>query len=327
MVARALSLNSTNVRNTIEFAWHRLALAVSSAIAPERAVARAARLFATPPRHAHTPPEVELLRSARGFVVYVGLARIAAWRFGGGGMPPTGTESNSDRPAVVMSHGWGGRGAQFRHFVAPLLAAGYQVVLFDHEGHGLSEGRESSLVQFIKALEAVVASIERGGARVEALVGHSLGAAAVGAYLNANGRTTRAVLIAPPTSLQRYSGYFARRLGIPERIRVAMQDRFERRFGRRWQEFELPHSVSKARAPALVVHDRDDREVAFAGGEALARAWSDARLVATRGLGHRAVLRDAGVVRDTIDFIAARTVFPLPAARDAAPFDQPAPLV
>ena len=308
MTARTLSFNSTNVRNTLELAWHRVALAVSSALAPERAVARASRLFATPPRHPHTAREVDLLRAGRGFVVHVGLARIAAWRFG-----------RDDGPAIVFSHGWGGRGAQFRHFVAPLLEAGYQVVLFDHEGHGMSEGREASLVQFIKALEAVVADVERGGARVAALVGHSLGAAAVGAYLNATRRTTRAVLLAPPTSIERYSGHFARRLGIPERIRVAMQERFEHRFGRRWQEFELPHSVAQARAPALVIHDVDDREVAHASGEALARAWTDARLVSTRGLGHRGVLRDPGVVRDALDFIAARTVF--------AAFTQPAPLL
>ena len=316
MSARTLSLNSTNVRNTIEFAWHRIALAVSSALAPERAVARAARLFATPPRYAHTSREVELLRTGRGFVVHVGLVRVAAWRFG-----------LEERPAIVFSHGWGGRGAQFRHFVAPLLEAGYQVVLFDHEGHGMSEGHEASLVHFIKALEAVVANIERGGARVAAFVGHSLGAAAVGAYLNATHRTTRAVLLAPPTSIQRYSGYFARRLGIPERIRAAMQERFERRFGRRWQEFELPHSVAQARAPALVVHDVDDREVAYASGEALARAWADARLASTRGLGHRGVLRDPGVVRDAVDFIDARTAFARPAEHGAATFAQPAPLL
>src|SRR5436190_24371342 len=117
MPARALPFNSTNVRNMLGLAWERLALAAAATLAPERAVDRAARLFATPPRHAHTPREIELLGTGRGFVVHVGLARIAAWRFGG-----------EDLPAIVFSHGWGGRGAQFRHFVTPLLEAGYQVV-------------------------------------------------------------------------------------------------------------------------------------------------------------------------------------------------------
>jgi pimeloyl-ACP methyl ester carboxylesterase len=316
MSARALSFNSTNVRNKLGFAWERIALAVASTLAPERAVDRAARLFATPPRHAHTPREVELLATGRGFVVHVGLTRIAAWRFG-----------REDRPAIVFSHGWGGRGAQFRYFVTPLLEAGYQVVLFDHEGHGMSEGRESSLVHFIGALRALIEGLERDGIDVAGVVGHSLGAAAAGAYLNASGRSIRAVLIAPPTSIQRHSGHFARRFGIPETIRHRMQERFERRFGRQWHEFELPHSVAQARAPALVIHDVDDREVSFASGTALARAWTDARIVLTRGLGHRAILRDAGVVRDTLDFLADRTVFPHPARVGEAFFAQPAPIV
>src|SRR5258706_4811803 len=317
MSSRAYALNSTNVRNTLAFAWQRVALAVASSLAPERAIERAARLFATPPRHKHTEREVELLRTGRGFVVNAGLARIAAWRFGG-----------EDRPAVVFSHGWGGRGAQFRQFVPALLDAGYQVILFDHEGHGLSEGREASLVHFIRTLEAVVASVERGGASVAGIVGHSLGAAAVGAYLNGNDRRVRAVLIAPPTSVERYSGYFARRLGIPESIRRGMQERFERRFGRTWREFELPQSVARTRAAALVIHDVDDREVSFASGTALARAWPVARIVLTRGLGHRAILRDPPVVQDALDFLADRVVFQRPTAvGDTSPFLQPAPIV
>ena len=316
MAARASTLNSTNVRNLMSFAWERVALAFASTLAPRHAVERAARLFATPPRHAHTPREIELLQTGRGFVVPVGFARLAAWRFG-----------REDRPAVLFSHGWGGRGAQFRAFVAPLVQAGYQVVLFDHEGHGHSEGREASLVHFIKGLESVVAHLEREGATIAGFIGHSLGAAAIASYLNATRRPIRTVLLAPPTSVERYSGYFARRLGLPESIRRAMQESLEQRLGRRWNEFELPASVAQVSAPALVIHDEQDRDVPLASGLALARAWRDARMVRTHGLGHRALLRDPEVVQDALDFIADRTVFPRPlGAGEASPFPAPAPI-
>ena len=55
--------------------------------------------------------------------------------------------------------------------------------------------------------------------------------------------------------------YFARRLGIAESVRRAMQERFERKLGLRWSEFELPQSVARMRAAALVIHDADDDEV------------------------------------------------------------------
>lgn len=316
MPAALSPINSTNVRNMIGLAQARLALALASAFAPERAVHKAAKLFSSPPRFAHTAPEKELLGTGEPMVIQAPASRLAAWRFG-----------RADRPAVVVSHGWGGRGAQLRTFVAPLLDAGYQVIVFDHAGHGYSEGHEDSLVDFAHDLAAVVDAVEARGARVAGLVGHSLGAAAVGAYLKSSGRAIRSVLIAPPSSVIRYSGHFARMLGIPERIRREMQARFERRYGVAWSEFELPHSVASIRAPALVIHDARDRDVPFSSGLAIARAWPDARLVRTVGLGHRAILKDAAVVQDAIDFLRGEVVFARPpASRERSAFPQPAPL-
>ena len=311
------TLNSTNVRNHIYFAWQRLNLAIAGVLAPDKAVARAARLFTTPPRFAHTLPERELLATGKGFVVASPQGRIAAWRFG-----------DEDRPAIVLAHGWGGRGAQLRAFVPKLLEAGYQAIVFDHAGHGHSEGNEATLVHFMKGIDAVVRDIEAKGARVVGLVAHSLGAAAATAWLNASRREMRAVLIAPPTSLERYSGYFARRFGISESVRHAMQQRFERRFGHRWEEFELPQSVARVNAQALVIHDANDREVSAASGLALARAWPAAKFLRTRGLGHRQVLRDATVVGDAVDFLADRVRFaPPPRRGEASAYFAPAPLI
>ena len=323
MATLTTTLNSTNVRNLLQMWSDRLHLRVASRWAPAAAAEKAARLFMTPPRIPHTDRELELLTQGRAFEVRGDRGTspnsplsLMAWRFG-----------REDRPMVVLSHGWAGRGAQLRTFVPPLLAAGYQVVLFDHAGHGRSAGSASTLVHFVQGLDLVVRYMEGEGAAVVGLVGHSLGAAALGVWLNANGRELRAVLVAPPTSVERYSRYFAQRLGIPENVRQAMQARIERMLGQSWSDFELPNSVRNIRAPALVIHDGDDREVRASAGLALARAWPDARFVGTRGLGHRGVLRDAAVVRDVVDFIDGRVVFARPPATDARAFDAPAPLL
>ncbi len=316
MPASTVSRNSTNVRNVVNLAWYRLSLAVTSALAPRTAVDQAARLFSTPPRFEHTARERELLALGTGYAVDTRYGPLAAWRFG-----------RADRPIVLLVHGWGGRGAQLRAFVPVLVDAGYQVVIFDHVGHGYSEPRESTLVHFIAGIDAVVADAEGRGAKVVGVIGHSLGAAAAGSWLNRTRREMRAVLIAPPTSVERYSGFFARKLGIPEPVRRAMQERFERSLGQHWSQFELPQAVADVRAQALVIHDAGDREVAQAGGIALARAWPGARFSATRGLGHRMILRDATVVRDAVDFLANEVEFAPPPACGAAAFGAPAPIL
>lgn len=316
MTSLAASLNSTNVRSSMRLAWDRLNIAVATVLAPEKAVDTAGRLFTTVPRYEHTARELEMLATGTRFDVPAPEGRLAAWRFGRAGAP-----------VVILNHGWAGRGAQLRSFVPALVEAGYQAVLFDHIGHGLSEGRQASLVHFLADVDAVVNALEAQGLAIAGMIAHSLGAAAVGAWLNRTQREMRVVLLAPPTSLERYSGYFARRLGITESIRHSMQERFERRYGYRWSEFELPQSVARVRAEALVIHDANDMDVTAASGLALARAWRGARFVRTQGLGHRALLRDATVVGDAVDFLQDRVVFPPPPRRgEASAYFAPAPI-
>ncbi len=325
MAPATLSSNSTNVRNNSPrlsrlTAWAgmaplRLKLAAASVFTPGRAAEIAARLFSTPPRHEHTARERELLATGTRFEVAAGFKRIAAWRFG-----------REDRPAIVASHGWGGRGAQWRAIVPPQRDEGYQVVVFDHVAHGHSEGDQSTLVHFIDGLDAVVRDLEVRGIEVAALAGHSLGAAAVGAWLNRTRRAIPAVLIAPPASVIRFSHFFARSLGIGERVRSAMQEMLERRLGHPWTDFELPGSVAKVQARALVIHDAEDREVSFAAGLGVARAWPGAAMVRTHGLGHRLILRDPQVIQDAIDFLGGRVVFAPPPASGTRLFDAPAPI-
>jgi pimeloyl-ACP methyl ester carboxylesterase len=300
-----------------------VAMRVMSTSMPRRALDIALDRFITPPRFPYSGLEQRLMDRATRIDLATPFGTLAVWRMGA-----------ADRPAVVLSHGWGGRGAQLRGFVAPLLDAGYQVVFFDHFGHGSSTGRQAALVDFWRGVEAVWDHLIESGTRVEAMVSHSLGCAGVASALrrplsrrHLNAPNPRVVLIAPPASLIRYSQLFARYFGISERIRHAMQWRFEQRYGVAWREFELPHSVASIRAPALFIHDRQDRETRFAGGLALAQAWSDAKMIVTDGLGHRRILRDADVINAAVDFIADRVRFlPPPESAESIAAKSVAPL-
>jgi pimeloyl-ACP methyl ester carboxylesterase len=315
MSALPMSMNSTIVRSVKGFTT-RARLQIGAVIAPERAVADAVRLFLTPPRRVDRAKDRAFLSGGEGFVVQAGGTRLAAWRFG-----------PRDRPAVILSHGWGGRGAQFHAFVPALVGAGFQAIVFDHGGHGLSEGRQSSLIEFGRHLDAVARAVAAQGAPIAGVVGHSLGAAAIAPFLRASRERPRCVLVAPPASLVGYSAWFADKLGLGETMRRRLQAAIERRYGVPWAELELPGSVATLAAPALVIHDEDDADVRWSSGLAIARAWPDARFVRTRGLGHTAILRDAGVVRDSVDFLKSEVVFPRPPERgEWSAFPGPAPL-
>ncbi len=295
----------------------RAAMRVFSTLLPRHIEDWALQRFLTPTRHAHRQAEMQLLERGEYFEVLSGGYRIAAWSFGA-----------AHAPVVVCSHGWSGRGAQLRAFVAPLLEQGFRVVLFDQPAHGFSSGKTTSLVEFAAALACVCLYLQDRGSRIQGIVAHSLGAAATTLALKRLFlKVERVVLIAPPASLIAFSRRFARFLGLSEGIRKGMQRRIEMRFGVPWAALELPQSVAGITTPALIIHDEDDKDVRITDGKAIAASWPDARFLSTRGLGHRAILRDANVIRDGIAFLSGSMEFAKPRTQDEwASFPGPAPL-
>jgi hypothetical protein len=113
------------------------------------------------------------------------------------------------------------------------------------------------------------------------------------------------VFLAPPASPTPFSIGMARALGLSERTRLAMQGRIERRFGFRWDDLDVPTVAPKMRSKLLIFHDREDREVPWEHGSAVAEAWPGARLISTQGLGHKRLVAEPWIVRQVVAFLGA----------------------
>ena len=301
----ALSLPriSTNVR-----------FAASALLAPDLAGAWAERLFLTPPRPEDSVlASLDLIDAKSGLLEHKGRA-IATWTWGA---------RSREAPAVLLAHGWGGNAAQMRGFVFPLLSAGYRVVAFDQPAHGVSEGKLSGLPDFAEVLAEVAGYAGEGQGGIEGVVAHSLGGAATALAIARGLKAQRVVLIGTSLDVGAYARRFARWHGMPERVREAMQAAIEERFGVRWSQLDVAKLAPRLAAPALVIHDREDRAVPWTEAARFAGLWPQARLLLTRGLGHRRILEDESVTRAATDFIAGRSAV----AEVAAPaLPNPAPL-
>jgi pimeloyl-ACP methyl ester carboxylesterase len=272
---------STNVR-----------FAASTLLFPELAAAWAERLFLTPPRAKDALASAFDLIDARSSLIRHKGRAIATWRWGSRGAP-----------AVLLAHGWGGHAAQMRAFVFPLLSAGYRVIAFDQPAHGVSEGKLSGLPDFAD----VLAEVAGHHGEVEAIIGHSMGAAGATLALARGLRVARMVLIGSSLDVVSYARKFAQWYWLSERVRDAMQEAVEERFGVRWSELDPVKLVPGLAAPALVIHDREDRIVPWKHGATLARLWPGARLLSTRGLGHRRILEDPQVTQAAAHFISGKS--------------------
>lgn len=269
----------------------RFAFRAGGLLAPSLAARAAGVLFRLAPRRRTSDFERQVLGTGRLRFLKTASGRLATWRWG-------------DGPAILLVHGWGSRGARLGSFVEPIVAAGCSAVTFDAPGHGESGGRLSSLPQFLEALSAVASAY----GPVRAVVAHSMGGAAAALAMARGLRAERAVFLAPAAHPGAFSRRFAEMLAISPAVRELMEQRLERQFGFRWDEFDVPPRVTSFAVPLLVFHDRDDTDVAWSDGDSIARAWPGAQLVTTQGLGHRRIVHDPQIVSQAISFLFEEVV-------------------
>jgi pimeloyl-ACP methyl ester carboxylesterase len=257
---------------------------VGSRLAPGLAAAAAEWMFFRTRRAAPRPGERDVLETGTRFVA----AGMQAWAWGEG-------------PTVLLVHGWNGRATQLGGFVAPLVARGYRVVAFDALGHGESPGRRLSMPELARCIRQVADEL----GEVHAIIAHSLGGAAMTLALSQGLQIERAVLISPPADPRRFLQAFSRALGISDEVRARVQQRVERRLSMAMEDM-LVHVIARSmRTPALIIHDRDDKEVPVEIGQSIAEAWPGAELLITEGLGHQRILRAETIIDVAVGFIDA----------------------
>lgn len=265
----------------------RATLRLASFVAPPVAVRLAETLFRTPPRYVRHEREMHVLATGIRSDLSLDGERVAVWSWGEG-------------PIVYLTHGWGGVGSQLSSFVEPIVGAGLRVVIFDGPAHGDSSGRLSSLVQFSTTLAGLV---EHFGP-AHAVVAHSMGCAATAVAMHRGLTAGRVAFLAPPASPNVYLEQFARILGLRPAIRQRLRERFHTTFHITWEELDVPQIAKAFTTPLLIVHDEEDREALLQEAQDIQAAWNGSRLVVTRGLGHRRLLRDHDVVAQVAAFVA-----------------------
>jgi pimeloyl-ACP methyl ester carboxylesterase len=270
---------STGVRiGGLGFALLRAYFAALSRAAPRTAERHAAVLFCLPRRltHRDVPPVPEQACEQR---LQSGTKRLVAWTWGTG-------------PRVLLAHGWEGTAQDMVPIANALAEHGRRVTVFDMPAHGRSSGRTTTLVEMAEAVGAVA----RVTGTPDAVIGHSLGAAAAVLAMRDGLGARAAALLAPVAE----PWLFVRRLGavlaLSEPRYEGLVGEIERRAGTGIHAIDGATAARALTASALILHDPADRQVPFSHGEALASAWRGATLYAVQGLGHRRVLYDAGAI-------------------------------
>lgn len=285
---------STIVRFNPKLALLRISFRLGAWLRPASTLDRASRLFSTPlPSTRERALRASTDDAVEGDIEVDG-RRIHTYAWG----------DPRAQPLVLFTHGWSSHGTRFLPWVARLREAGYAVVAFDQPAHGRSDGERSNLPEFVDTL----ASVARHFGPASAVVGHSLGGAAVAIAMARGLAAGRVVLIAPAADPIAAARRFARFVGLPMRLCRRMVARFEAVIGMSFDEFQAQHNAPRIACPALIVHDLCDREVPWEEGERYARYWPGSRLLSTQGLGHNRVVDDPVVIEACLRFLGGAPV-------------------
>lgn len=245
----------------------------------------ALQMFITPRRLSPREWETALLQQGKPLTFANGLV---ARTFGAG-------------PRVLFVHGWEGRGVSFSKFIAPLVASGFQVVALDGPAHGDSPGETTHPMDFARG----IVEVGRELGPLAGVIAHSMGVAGTALAIQQGLVTRKVVLISGPSSVTGVLNRFAQKAQLTEPVAARFYQLVEEHVGVPAKDIEIARVGADFSTPALIIHDRDDAEVPFADGQAIAATWPRARLYATSGRGHRRILLDPNVIALATSFITA----------------------
>ncbi|WP_449484966.1 alpha/beta hydrolase [Streptomyces avidinii] len=233
------------------------------------------------------------------------MARAVTGRLVVGGIPVTTYRwGDGDRPVLVV-HGWSSRASRFAGFVEALVDQGLSVVSFDSPGHGDSGARATTILQ----QREIIRRLHAQHGDFAGVLAHSFGVVASFFALRDGIRADRIFGIGAIADFDFLAARFRANLGLNQAVEDAMRRHVQRRLFPAepdvWPRFDAARHPEEVPSDILLVHDADDDTATPGQSRAIVAAYGErARLIETRGLGHRRILADAEIIATAAEFLS-----------------------
>jgi alpha-beta hydrolase superfamily lysophospholipase len=259
-------------------------------VSPQSAARLALKLFCTPFRKSNKQIPA-LFQQAEQLSFPLEGATVRGYRW------------NHPRPhKVLIIHGFESSARNFDRYITPLLNKDYEVIAFDAPAHGISDGTQINLLQYIHTLQ----QIHQLYGPIQGFMAHSFGGLALVQFLETipHDTRTRVALIAPATETTSAIDGFFTILGIHPKVRPPFDQLIFNIAGVRPAHFSIRRAMQHIQAQVLWFHDEQDDMTPLS--DAL-KVRDDQHphlsFVITHGLGHRAIYKDSKVMQQVIDFL------------------------
>lgn len=249
----------------------------------------AAKIFATPFKIA--PPERELMmrQSAKNNLLEVdGLKKnIMVYTYG------------YSKKKVLLVHGWSGRGTQLVNIADKVLENKMMVISFDGPSHGLSSGKRTSLIEFIKCIR----QLEKEYGPFDAAIGHSFGGMALLNAVSEGLKINNLVIIGADNSINEIIKAEVKKYSLQPAIAKKLIELINKQLDVDIEDFSSKNAAKNVDIPTLVINDSGDKYVDVSSALTIRQNLKYGELLMTNGLGHHKILKDPTVIQRIIDFI------------------------
>jgi pimeloyl-ACP methyl ester carboxylesterase len=267
----------------------RLKLNFLSFFSADKAAEKAFVLFCTPQKRSQPIIPTIFKQATPQELVFQGfLIKGFQWNMG------------KDKRMIVL-HGFESSAINFDFYISEGIKAGYEVLAFDAQAHGQSEGETVTIPEYVGLIQAIAAKF----GNIHFLIGHSFGGLAVAQYLETvpDQSNVKGVLIAPATETTSAIDGFFKLLQLNKKIRIAFDQLIFNKSGR-WPSFySVRRAIQHVYAPILWIHDKDDKITPLIDVQKVMEdKHPNIEFMITQGLGHRRIYRNKSVQQKVISF-------------------------
>lgn len=202
---------------------------------------------------------------------------------------------------ALIVHGWAGRGTQLHSIARTCMNHDIQAISFDAPAHGLSEGKTSNMTEYV----ACIYEIDKQYGPFDYAIGHSLGGMALMNAVKNGVNLKKLVIIGSGNSVTTICHNFTQRLKLKPKIGTLLKQRLDKVLGSDAELLSTYKAAEHVDIPVLIIHDKDDMEVAIEEAEHIHESLQSSELFVTEGLGHRKVLFNQKVLDKIINFISS----------------------
>ena len=173
------------------------------------------------------------------------------------------TTNKSDKPLIVLLHGWANTSDKFYPLGKELVKKDWQLLFVNARNHGKSDSDSySTMVKFIEDLNSVLKFVRKkfSGKRI-ILIGHSLGAATCIYVTGRNPEINALISISSFTDLGNTMARSYLKKHMPQWVIKYILKYIEKEIGLSIDELSPINNINKVTKPILLLHGTNDKIV------------------------------------------------------------------